>query len=55
VTTDQLVILADGIVLGFDLALLIHFGGQIWDDFQGRRLLRRRAAGVDALTVEEQE
>jgi hypothetical protein len=52
---DQTVFLLDGIVIGVDTCLLIHFGGRIWDDFRGRRAARRRADAVDALTTEEQE
>lgn len=51
-TSDQIVILLAGIAVGFDLAVLVHVGGQMWDD---RRLLRRAEAPGAALDAEESE
>jgi hypothetical protein len=48
VNAQQFVILADGIVIGADACLLVHFGGRIWDDFQDRRAVRRATAKADA-------
>jgi hypothetical protein len=48
-TGDDLILLADGVAIGVDACLLVHFGGRIWDDFQDRRLLRRAAAKADAI------
>lgn len=47
-TADHLVILADGFALGFDAAVLLHFGGRIWDDHKDRRALARATAALDA-------
>jgi hypothetical protein len=62
VSPNQTLFLADGIVIGVDTCLLVHFGGRIWDDFQDRRAVRRantRAdaveARVDALVGEERQ
>lgn len=47
-TTDQFVFLIAGITIGFDTALLVHFGGRIWDDYQDRRAIRRATATAEA-------
>lgn len=47
-STDQITIVIDGIVMGVDVTLLVHFGGRIWDDYQERRVIRRHAAAADA-------
>lgn len=60
--TDHIVLLVDGFALGIDTALLVHFGGRIWDDYRDRRAVRRATtkadaieARVDALTAGGQE
>ena len=54
-TSNELVFLLDGIAVGFNAALVVHYGGKIWDDFQDRRAIRRHTKRLDereALTVE---
>lgn len=47
-TADHLVILFDGIALGFDACLLLVLGGRIWDDYRDRRAIRQVTAAADA-------
>lgn len=47
-TTDRIVILADGFALGFDACLLFVFAGRIWDDYQDRRTVRQHTRDLDA-------
>lgn len=50
-SADQLVFLISGTAVGADVALIAHFGEQLWDDFQDRRTIRRHTKALDALTA----
>ena len=47
-TTDQLVILAEGVTIGVDACLLAHFGRRIWDNRQALRAARQAITKADA-------